>query len=334
MTVIRGTALSGYADLVRDLGGDGALLLRAAGIPPAAAGDPAVFIGYRNLITAVESGARATGITDFGRRLAERQGIEILGPVGAAAQSAPTVAAALAAVSHYLGVYSPALSITIEPAAAAEVLCRLDIVLARLPDHRQTSELTVAVAVRIARLLVGPSFRPQRVLLPHDAMSPAASYRASFGCPVVFASSCTGVCLRASDLDRPLAVEGGVHQVVRAYLDGVLGPDSGDGATAVRSLVLHLLPTGSADLTTVAHQLALHPRTLQRRLAEQGTCFEDVVEELRRELATSHLRDTQLSFAQVAGLLGYSAQSVLSRSSRRWFGCSPSEARRRLREPA
>jgi hypothetical protein len=87
MSTVRGTALQGYRELVAELGVDPDALLRAAGISPEAVGDPDAFIALRAGVEAVEAAAAVTGSLDFGRRLAERQGIEILGPVGVAART-------------------------------------------------------------------------------------------------------------------------------------------------------------------------------------------------------------------------------------------------------
>src|SRR6201997_1739561 len=91
MSVVRGTSLSGYPRLVAELGGDPAELLRAAGIRPQDVGQYDVFLPYRSLIVAVETAAAAPPAPDFGRRLALRQGIEILGPLGVAARTAATI---------------------------------------------------------------------------------------------------------------------------------------------------------------------------------------------------------------------------------------------------
>jgi len=96
MSVVRGTALSSYPSLVAELGGDPAALLRAAGVRERDVGNYDAFIPYRAAIRALESAAEATATADFGRRLAQRQGIEILGPVGVAARTAATVGDALA----------------------------------------------------------------------------------------------------------------------------------------------------------------------------------------------------------------------------------------------
>src|SRR5271166_6889397 len=120
MSVVRGTSLSNYPRLVAELGGDPVGLLRAAGIRPKDVGTYEVFIPIRGVLQAIESAAEATATPDFGRRLAQRQGIEILGPVGVAARTAATVADALAIFHTFMAAYSPVISIRITPLANPE----------------------------------------------------------------------------------------------------------------------------------------------------------------------------------------------------------------------
>src|SRR5262245_16705324 len=119
MSVVRGTALSGYPRLVAERGGDPAELLRAAGIRLEDVGEYEVFVPYRSVIVAVETAAAATSTPDFGRRLGQRQGIEILGPLGVAARTAATVGDAFTIVETFLAAYSPAISAHFTPTADA-----------------------------------------------------------------------------------------------------------------------------------------------------------------------------------------------------------------------
>jgi len=110
---------------VRELAGDPLALLRAAGIQLRDVGKHEVFIPLRGVVAAIESAALATPTPDFGRRLAQCGGIEILGPVGVAARTAATVADAFAILENFMAAYSPAISATIStldhlvPATAA-----------------------------------------------------------------------------------------------------------------------------------------------------------------------------------------------------------------------
>ncbi|MFF8955418.1 AraC family transcriptional regulator [Streptomyces sp. NPDC014894] len=332
MSLIRGTSLQGFPELVGALGADPGPLLDAAGVAREAVGDPGAFIRYRSLVTAVESAARATGAADFGLRLALRQGIEILGPVGVAALTAPSAAEAFRAVDQYLAVYSPAIKGSITPCPGSRYArYEFRIELKRLPPHQQVTELSLGASLRMFRLILGAGFTPVSVHLPHDALAPAADYTAYFGCPVRFAEPFGGFRLRRSELRVPLTPRGAVHDVVREYLSSIAPPTGATVTEAAGALARRLLPTGGLTLELVAGQLSVHPRTLQRHLALANTTFEAVVDALRREEAERCLRDTDMPLSQLSGLLGYSEQSVLTRACHRWFGVAPSAHRRALR---
>ena len=116
VAVIRGTSLANYPQLVAELGGDPVTLLRGAGIRPADVGNHEAFLPFLAVVRAVKDAAAATAPTDFGRRLAQRQGIEILGPLGVAVRTAATVADALATAGTFMAAYSPVLAIEISRA--------------------------------------------------------------------------------------------------------------------------------------------------------------------------------------------------------------------------
>src|SRR6201993_4251148 len=166
MSVVRGTSLSGYPRLVAELGGDPAELLRAAGTRPQDAGEHEVFIPYRSLIVAIETAAAATATPDFGRRLALRQGIEILGPLGVAARTAATVGDAFMIVETFLAAYSPAISARIVPTpTTGQSFYAFDILIERPPPHPQTTELSLGVSIRVMRFLHGAQYAPLSVHL-------------------------------------------------------------------------------------------------------------------------------------------------------------------------
>lgn len=332
MALVRGTSLLGYPELVAELGADPRALLRKAGIPLRAVADPDSFIGFRSTVIALEAAARVTGATDFGRQLARRQGLDILGPVGAAARTAPTVRAALTAIVDHMAVYSPAMAISLYPdigRGRAQVDYR--ILLDDLPDHRQTVELALGVSLNIWRLLAGPGFSPLIVHLPHRAMGSRSDYTRYFGARLREDEPSAAFTIRRSDLDRPITADSTVHRTLMTYLQSITPPPTEGVVPQVRSMASHLMGTDTLDIAVIARQLALHPRTLQRRLAAAGTTFDQLLDEVRREATRRYLRDTDMPMGQLAGVLGYSEQSVLTRSCRRWFGASPMALRQTLR---
>ncbi len=327
MSVVRGTALSNYSALVAELGGDAAGLLRAAGIRDGDAGNYDAFIPYRAAIQAIESAAQTTGTPDFGRRLAQRQGIEILGPVGVAARTAATVADALGIFGTYMAAYSPVIAIRAAPLGDPQrSFIALEFLLDRPPPHRQTTELSLGVSLRVFRLLMGADYTPLKVHLPHDPLTPRADYVRYFGCTPEFAARTAGFTVRTADLARPLHRDDVAHRALVDYLNGITPHDAGK-VESVRTIVRQLLPTGAATLDVVAEQFNLHPKTLQRRLAEEGTTFAALVDQVRKDAAERYLRTTRISLTHLARELGYAEQSVLTRSCKRWFGAGPAAYR-------
>ncbi len=85
----------------------------------------------------------------------------------------------------------------------------------------------------------------------------------------------------------------------------------------------------AVTLASVAKRFHMAARTLQRRLSESGTSFEELRDDLRRRVALEYVRSRELSLMQIADVLGFGEVSALSRAFRRWTGVSPREYRRR-----
>jgi AraC-like DNA-binding protein len=84
-------------------------------------------------------------------------------------------------------------------------------------------------------------------------------------------------------------------------------------------------------LPETARELALSPRTLQRRLREQNSSFQGVVNEVRLGLAAAYLAKEELALGEIAFVLGYSEPSAFHRAFKRAFACTPAEYRGRHR---
>lgn len=334
MSVIRGTSLTGFPALVRELGADPETLLSRTGIRVSDVGRFDAFFTYLSFIHAVESAAAATHTPGFGRRLAERQGIEILGPVGVAVRTSATVAEALAICEHYLGAYSPAISVVIDT-DGDHAFVEFKVLIAHPPAYPQSIELSLGVMLRVLRFLMGWRYAPTSVDLPHQRLVAREEYVRYFSCPPRFESRRAGFTIPAQDLDRPLTRDEMAHQVVLEYLDSVVDRHRPAMASSIRELIRRLLPAGAATVPVIAAQFRLHPKALRRQLVTEGTTFNAVVDDLRREMAERYLRDTDVTLAHLARELGYAEQTVLIRSCRRWFGATPATLRAKWRsQPA
>ena len=82
------------------------------------------------------------------------------------------------------------------------------------------------------------------------------------------------------------------------------------------------------NIGTAARRLAMSPRTLQRRLSEEGTSFDTLREETRKQTAEMYLADRTLSVSEVAFLLGFSEPGAFHRAFRRWHNTTPDAFRK------
>ncbi|RDH74921.1 AraC family transcriptional regulator [Mycolicibacterium moriokaense] len=98
-------------------------------------------------------------------------------------------------------------------------------------------------------------------------------------------------------------------------------------AAQVRSQLLSA-PGEMPGVDAVAASLHLHPRTLRRRLAEEGTSFRAITNDVRSTLATELLSQVGLTVEQVARRLGYAETAAFNHAFSRWFGVAPNEYRR------
>jgi AraC-like DNA-binding protein len=333
MSLVRGTALSNYPGLVKGLGADPVPLLRKAGIRAEDVGRYDAFVPMRGVNEALESAADVTGAADFGRRLAQRQGIEILGPVGVAARTAATVADAMGIFANFMAAYSPAVSVQVAPLRDRpdRTFLEFRFLLEGLPAHAQGIELSLGVTLNVLRLLLGAQYVPLSTHLTHKPLAPVDEYREYFGCRTHFAEPRAGFTIRTTDLSRSISHDELAHHAVVEYLTGVIGPRGPQMSHSVRTIARQLLPTGAVSREVIAAQFNMHPKTLQRRLAEEGTTFYDLIDGMRRDTAEHYLRDTDIDLSHLTRELGYTEQSVLTRSCKRWFGVGPAAYRRAAR---
>ncbi|TKB48843.1 AraC family transcriptional regulator [Ferrimonas sediminicola] len=97
----------------------------------------------------------------------------------------------------------------------------------------------------------------------------------------------------------------------------------------VTGLIIKHLSGGEPHQQQVAHELAITPRHLQRKLKQQGYSFSRLLEQVRRELACHHLSRPDTSLAEIARQLGFQDQSNFCKAFKRWQGETPSQYRRR-----
>jgi len=317
--------LRGYRPLVRELGGDAARLLRSAKIQGAAFDQPDSFISFDGVVQLLERSARDLACPDFGLRLAARQDIGILGPLAVAMRSSATVGEAMRCASKYIYAYNAAIGFSVRADNGDHhAVFDFDVVAGQSHQRGQTIEHGVGITWRIVSMLSAGRSHLHRVWLPHPALASRASYRGHLGAPVEFGAPLAALSIDRGDLDLPLGEHNQeLHALAVDYLKVQFPARPTSLAIQVRKVIERLLGTGACGYGEVADALAMHPRTLQRRLRDEGTSFEDIKDEVRRDLAQRYLAHPEVPLTQVTALLDYGEQSALTRSCRRWFQTTP-----------
>jgi AraC-like DNA-binding protein len=221
-----------------------------------------------------------------------------------------------------------------------------------LPAHsaRHNAEFALAAIVKALREVAGRKISPSRVAFAHPRNSDLKEFRRFFLCPVEFGRASVEGALEhlMAFSDDTLAIplitaDPKLISALKPFCDAAAQERhvaSGTLRSAVEREVEKLLPNGKAQAQNVAKALALSVRTLSRRLADEGTTYADVVDQLRRSLALQYLKDESMSLSQIAWLLGYEGSTSFNRAFKRWTGRSPSAVRsekhstRDPREPA
>lgn len=325
--LIRAASLRGFAPLIRDLGGDPQVFLERFGIPADAldVDDGLIPItAHDRMLDAVAHDLRCP---DLGLRLAVSQDLTILGPLALAIEASSTVAEALECATRFMFVHSPALSVAVEPdprGARGVVALTYRKDLNESPYSPQAMELGLGLFHHTATQLMGGTTGLRSVEIPHEPLSHVERYTGFFGVDVKF-----GRPTAALRVDRSLLATqfSGADDVIRSVALDHLARHYPDPTTRVAVQVRRALAQGLGiahpSLGHVARLHAMHPRTLQRRLAAEGTTFEEVLDGVRRDAAHRYLTTTALPLSQVAALVGFTEQSTLTHAVRRWFDVPP-----------
>lgn len=326
--IVRAGVLWGYAQLVQSLRGDPAALLARARLETEDLDDFDRYISRSAVIALLERTADEIRCPDFGMRLAGMQDINVVGALAFAIRNAPDLRSALETGARYLHFHAPTPTIAFEDAKGD--LRRLIIRSGHDPRLAATQyiEHAVALIVRIIGTLTQGQVRPKQVLFAHARVAPLPDLRRQLGVTPDFEGDADAVVLAEGDLCAPLKeADRQLQAIAERYLDAHSPQPSRNAEQQLRQTLSRLMRAGPTTMQDAADALRIHPRTLQRRLKAGGVTFEQIRDEVRKDLAELYLAYDVIPIAHIADLLGYADQSVLTRSCMRWFGKTPLQMR-------
>ncbi|MFI5495033.1 AraC family transcriptional regulator ligand-binding domain-containing protein [Actinoplanes sp. NPDC051859] len=335
-SMVRAACLRGLPALVDGLGGNAGELFGRFGVSCAALETDDAVIPAEATAALLETAAYELGCPDLGLRLAGTQNASVLGPLALAIENSPTFGAALETTQRFLFVHSPALTVSQipDPSGRRGVVGLLykTAIAEVLPP--QAVDLGLGLVHRIIVLLHGGPYGLRSVHLPHPALAPVEAYTRFFGAEVRFGRP--DAVLRVPGGLATTAVPGGnrvLHDLAVDYIASHFPAPGERVADRVRMLLIQALGSSPVEVTAVAKVLRTHPRTLQRRLADEHTTFEAILDEVRRIAAHRLITQTDLPLTQVTAMVGLAEQSALSRAVRRWYGLTPRQLRSRVAGP-
>jgi len=297
--------------------------------------DPALRVSYRQasgFVRRALAALRAAGVADAGLRIGREGTVGGFGLLGLAMMTSRTFGEAMQAGIAHHKICGCLLDLSFEAVDERTVA------MVALPLFEDSEllpffcEELFASSTLIARELVGPELRPQRLELAYPRPAYADGYDALFGCESRFDAPRCRLLIDVQWLPHPLP---GYNPLTAKQALALCAqqrtPDGGEPHQEIVAAVERLLRSRLAQqprLDEVARTLNLSERSLRRKLAESGRIFREIHDRVRAERALQLLQAGALSVADVGSAVGFSDPREFRRAFKRWTGMPPQEARR------
>ena len=305
-------------------------VLRQAGLPTRLFDrDEKIILSTEELFAFYRGLAAASSDPAIALKLGTEPRLERYNPLGIAAVTARSFRDALARMARYKQMTCPETLEVLDRGDESRVEFRY--LLAQEAEPPLIVDLAFAFVVGIARRGSGGAITPRRIELRGAARN-RRMYEAHFGCPVTFDARHNTIVFARADLDRPFLTHNpDLWTAIAPQLDAELSRALASDAIGeqVKGMLKQLLPRGRPAIEDVAKELRMSARTLQRRLAEASTSFQQLLQEARRELARHYLLNSSLELKETAYLLGYEDAHSFFRAFSSWEGRPPGEWRTR-----
>jgi AraC-like DNA-binding protein len=269
----------------------------------------------------------------FGLRLGARFQPESFGAIGNVFRSSTDLRSALARLAVYLRAVRGGTRVEfVVRADGADWIYQVED--SRIVKRRQDVEFALAATCGFIRALLGPHWSPVAVHFEHAESNAKPRERQIlhkvFQAPVLFSQSANKLVLHERDLDRvgPQGRNAAAPYMERYFRELVA---EANGAECIANEVRYMIARighAALDLGSLASELGLSGRTLQRRLAEEGISLRALIMEQRTLVAEALLSRETIHVSAIAQNLGYSDPAVLSRAFKLWKGSSPSAFRK------
>lgn len=327
------------ADAVRSLGHDLQPLLEQYGLDAARLAEPGARLSIARYMRLGQAAIELTGAPELGLCMGRLSRLSQAGLAGVTAAQAPTVREAARTLIRFEALYGSnyrGQSSFHEDSTGAWL--RFYSISPYNDYNRFVVDSILAGWLQQLSALAGVRVVAERVEIEFDAPAYVAQYTVLSEHPVNFAVGVNQLRLSQGSLglrnpDHVPSTWQHLLQLCESELEHLTRTRS------LRERIIRLLGPllnggREPDLEEVAARLKLPTWTLRRKLAEEGTRFRAVLNDTRRDLAMTYIRDTELAFGEIAYLLGFASAEAFQRAFKRWNDQTPGEFRRSQRHIA
>ncbi|KAA1007238.1 AraC family transcriptional regulator [Paraburkholderia panacisoli] len=319
--------LTGAAALLEVFGVQPEVVAAGADLPDLALRSADVPIRGAQVLRFLSLAAEVTQCRNFGLRLAEYQGLAVLGPILVMMHGARTIGEAMDTLAEFYVLHTSMSSVRAVRDDQGMVLT-YDLESASGPGEVQAVELGLANGMQYLRSICGTAWQPAVVQFRHSAPADCTMHRRTFGPSLNFDQDRNAIVLDRGTVARPVTqLRRNAHRVLEAHLRRERAQVEALWTVRTQTMIRALLPFTDSSLNAIARALAMSPRSLQRRLSEARTTFDELREQVREDLALKYVQQSNLRLAEISELLGYSQQSAFSRAFKRLRGVTPRQYR-------
>ena len=269
----------------------------------------------------LEAAALRTGRADFGLQFGiwlDPRGIDVISLLWEQARS---VSEWYGLCRRYIHLENNALAYELATEGENVALIH-DVVAVLRPRATHFTYAFVVLTLQVFRTVIGSRWNPVAVEFRSARPADTRPFRRFFRCPLRFGAERTALVVRREDFERELP---GGNPNLMAYLEGQLARESGSWSGLLEDQIEHVLMSELSGrpptLAQLAERFAMSPRTLQRRLAQRGTSYGELLTRVRREVAGTHLQAVpRTPLAQLAAELGFADATQASRFMRAAYG--------------
>ena len=318
------------AALERGLTLDG--LAQGAGLAPDAFDPLPESLPARSYIALLDAGARLANDPFFGLHVGEKVGPATYSAYGMLLLACDSFGHALQLTERYESLAHDLGHSQLTPEGAQAHYEWIS----HYPDATRHLVESVFAGIRVfGSWLAGRPLVPLALAFRHpDPGHGNAEYRRVLGVAPAFDAPHHRATVDAALLAMPLSnADTSVYPILLQHAERLLAERAAREqpiVARVRAALLARLAGGKARLAPVAAELGLSPRTLQRKLAEAGSSYQQVLDGLRFRLAQDYLRRRELGLVDIAFLLGFQEQSAFTHAFREWSGMNPGAWREQL----